>query len=344
MRYLGRLFVFSVVVLGLSGLVAATARAESATKNAKDFFAGKTITYIAATKPGGGYDTYARLIARHMEKHLPGTRILVKNVPGAGHIVGTNQLYIAPPDGLTIGTFNTGLIYAQLLGKAGVQFDLAKLGWIGKAASDARVLVVAKDSGVSSVADLQNAEKPVLFASSGVGTASHNETMFLAKALSLNVKVIPGFSGNEGQMAMLRGDIGGTLGSYSSLRPFVENGYGSFLFHVGGNPGLEGGLPAAVGFTVDEEGRATVAIIETLTSLARLTAGPPGIPADRLQVLREAYAKALSDPELLTMAQKIKIPIDPLGGEDVGARVRSALSPTKAIMVILSDAARQTAK
>ncbi|MCZ6893009.1 MAG: tripartite tricarboxylate transporter substrate-binding protein, partial [Gammaproteobacteria bacterium] len=134
-----------------------------------EFFAGKTITYIVATKPGGGYDTYARLIAEFLERHLPVTKVLVKNLPGAGHIIGANKLYVAKPDGLTIGTFNTGLIYAQLIGREGVRFDLRDLGWIGAAARDARVVVLGSGSEFRTVADLRRAPGPILFGASGVG-------------------------------------------------------------------------------------------------------------------------------------------------------------------------------
>src|SRR6185503_1916355 len=97
-----------------------------------DMFRGKTITYIVSTTPGGGYDTYSRLIVRHLQKYLPGSRILVKNVPGAGNVIGANQIYTARPDGTTIGMFNTGLIYDQLIRNRGLMFDLSKFSWVGK--------------------------------------------------------------------------------------------------------------------------------------------------------------------------------------------------------------------
>ena len=107
-----------------------------------DFYKGKTVTYIVATAPGGGYDLYGRLVAEYMQKYLPGSTFVVKNMPGAGHLIGTNTIYASKPDGLTIGTFNTGLIYNQLIGLDGVKFDLNKMSWIGKAASDPRVFTM----------------------------------------------------------------------------------------------------------------------------------------------------------------------------------------------------------
>ena len=112
-----------------AGLVLLTVPAHA--QSGAAFFKDKTVNYIVATAPGGGYDTYGRLVAEYMQKYLPGSTFVVKNVPGAGHLVGTNSIYASRPDGLTIGTFNTGLIYNQLVGLEGVRFDLTKMSWIG---------------------------------------------------------------------------------------------------------------------------------------------------------------------------------------------------------------------
>ena len=111
-----------------------------------DFYKGKVITNIEATKPGGGYDAYARMIGKYMEKHIPGSTLIIKNVPGAGHIIGANETFMAKPDGLTIGTFNTGLIYNQIVGLEGIKLDLAKYSWIGKASNEQRVMFVRPNS------------------------------------------------------------------------------------------------------------------------------------------------------------------------------------------------------
>jgi tripartite-type tricarboxylate transporter receptor subunit TctC len=321
----------------LLAIVAATALLAPVTPRAEPFYQGKTITYIVATKPGGGYDVYARLIAEYMEKYLPGAKVRVSNVPGAGHIVGTNQLYVADPDGLTIGTFNTGLIYAQLLGSEGVRFDLRKLSWIGKAASDPRCLLVSEKSGLTSVADLQASKDPILFGSSGVGTTSHNESMLLAYVLDFPIKVIAGFSGNEAQLSMMRGEIAASFSSYSSLRPFVENRYGRFIAHVGGDGVVEADIPAARDMVRGEDKLALISLMEALCGLARLTAAPPGVPADRLEVLRTAYRRALEDPKLLERAAKLQIPIVSLYGEDVAARVAAALDQPAGNLAIVTE-------
>lgn len=307
---------------------------------ARPFCAGETITYLVATEAGGGYDTYARLIAPHLEKRLPGCRVVVRNVPGAGNIRGTNQLYQSAPDGLTLGTFNTGLVYAQIAGLEGVRFDLRQLSWIGKAAADPRVFVAGSQSGLASVADLRASAKPVRTAASGVGSASHNETLLLARALGLPIEPVVGYEGREGEMAILRGEVAGTLGSYSSLRPFVANGFGRYLFHVGGAGIVDASIPDARGLGVDPAAPAILDLIESQSQLGRMTAGPPGVPADRLAALRGAYLAALTDPALRAEAERLQLPLAPLGGEEVAAWIERALAQPREVVALLKQAAK----
>lgn len=300
-----------------------------------EYYKGKTVTYIVSTKPGGGYDTYGRLIAKYMEKHLPGSEFVVKNIPGAGHIVGANTLYASKPDGLTIGTFNTGLVYAQILDREGVKFDLRKMSWIGKAAADPRAFLLGKDSGVATVQDLRNAKEPVRVGVSGVGSASYNDTRLLMDALDLNLKIIPGYSGKEDEMAVMRGDVAGAFGSRSSFQPFVDNGFGVFAFEVGGGAGSD--LPQARNLVTGDKGRSLVALVQSQTELARLTAAPPGTPAAILDTLRAAYRSALTDPQLLAEADKLGIPIVPLYGDDVGKAIDEALNQSPETVALVAE-------
>ena len=184
-----------------------------------DYYKGKVITYVVATKPGGGYDSYARLVGKYLEKHIPGSTVIIKNVPGAGHIIGANEVFLAKPDGLTIGTFNTGLIYNQLLGLEGIRFDLAKYSWVGKASSEQRVLFVRPNAPIKNLKELLAYKDEVKMASSGVGSAAYTENLILAKALDVNLKPIPGYQGREGEMAMMRGEVVGQI-AISPSRPW----------------------------------------------------------------------------------------------------------------------------
>lgn len=323
-----KLLVAGALVLGF----ATAAHAQSA----EDFYKGKTVTYIVATKPGGGYDDYARLIARDLGKYLSNATVVVENMPGAGHVVGADQLYISKPDGLTIGTFNTSLIFAQLLKQPGVKFDLAKMSWIGKAASDARVLVLSKESGLKSWQDLTDTSKPPFkFAVNGVGSANFYDTNIIARTLHLNVRAVPGFQSSEGEMSMLRGEVVGEIGSESSRQSFVNGGNGFFALEVGGSP--QSTIPQATKFVKTDQDRELMAVITAESVIGRLTAGPPGIPADRLALLRTAYMKTLADPDFIAEAKKHNIPIEPADGPETEKIIKDALAQSPETLKLLEE-------
>jgi tripartite-type tricarboxylate transporter receptor subunit TctC len=304
-----------------------------------DYFKGKTLTYIVATGPGGGYDTYGRLIARYLQKYLTGSRVLVRNLPGAGHIVGANTIYAAKPDGLTIGMFNTGLIYDQLIKRPGVMFDLAKFSWIGKAADDTRALMVSNTSGLKSIDDLLKAKGPIKFAAAGVGSAAYNDTKILADALKLKVQIIPGFTGNEGEMSMLRNEVVAEVGTAESMEQFVKQGHGYFALALSGDASSLPGVPRASQYVKDDRGKRLLALVETLSEIGRLTAGPPGIPANVLAFERAALASVMQDQQFLADAKKLDLNIDAAPGDVVEARIAAALAQPPETVAALKAAA-----
>lgn len=304
-----------------------------AASNPADFYKGKTVTYIVATSAGGGYDSYGRLVADFMQKHLPGSTFVVKNMPGAGHLIGANAIYASKPDGLTIGTFNTGLIYSQMIGREGVKFDLTKMSWIGKAASEPRAFVINAKSPIKSYKDLQESKQTVNFAAAGVGSASYVETTILIETLKLPIKMIAGYSGNEDMMAMRRDEIVGIIGSRSSFEEFVKNGYGRFIAQIGGK---DKDVPQFSSLVTSPDGKALVALIESQGEIARLTAGPPNIPKDRLDALRTAYKQALEDKDLQVRAEKLGRPMDPGYGDDVLNQIKAALNQPPETIALLA--------
>jgi tripartite-type tricarboxylate transporter receptor subunit TctC len=312
--------IFTTIGCFLLAWIIAAAPALSKT----DFFAGKTITYIVATKAGGGYDTMGRLVAKYLEKHLAGSKVVVKNVPGAGHLVGAQSIYAAKPDGLTIGTFNTGLIYSQLTNKLEGVLDLSKMSWIGKAASESRVMMVAEGSDLKSIDDLKRPDRQIKISASGKGSSGHFDTAMLAKIFGFNVKIIFGFEGTEGEMSLLRGEIDAVVGSRSSLQHFVDSGKGRFILEIGGEPGST--VPQLGDLAKTDQAKSVVALIVAQAQYSRATAGPGGIPEEQLKALREAYIAALTDPDLLAEAAKAELPIAPASGADVAERMRAALN------------------
>jgi tripartite-type tricarboxylate transporter receptor subunit TctC len=324
------------VAFAFAGL--AFAASPAAGQTGADFFKGKTITYIVSTSPGGGYDTYGRLVAEFMQRHLPESTVVVRNMPGAGHLIGTNAIYAAKPDGLTIGTFNTGLIYNQLIKHPGVRFDLNRMSWVGKAASEGRVMAIAQQSPIKSYRDLLAQKQGVNFAAAGIGSAAYVETVMLTAALKLPIKILTGYNGNDDMMAMRRGEITGTISARSTWDPFVKNGYARYIAQIGGD---EKDVPQLSTMITDAGAKALVALIQTQCDVARLTAGPPGIPADRLAALREAYRKAMEDKEFLAKTAKAGLPVQPAYGETVLAMVKEALNQTPETVALLASALKK---
>jgi tripartite-type tricarboxylate transporter receptor subunit TctC len=314
---------------------AVMAAAPSHAQTGADFFKGKTVTYIVSTAAGGGYDLYGRLISEYMQKYLPGSTFVVRNLPGAGHMIGANTIYASKPDGLTIGTFNTGLIYNQLIGTDGVKFDLTKMSWIGKAASEARVFVIGSQSPIKSFADLVAQKEPVNFATSGIGSSNYVEINSLTNVLKLPIKILTGYNGNDDQLAMRRGEVTGGMGSRSSFDQFIKNGYGHYIAQVGGS---DKDVPQLKDLITEPDGQAIVALIQSQGDLARLTAGPPGIPEDRLAALRDAYRKALEDKELQAKAEKLERPVEPAYGDDVLKAIQAALDQKPEMIALLKSA------
>ncbi len=318
---------FGVAVLAASASVAKA-------QDGAAFFNGKTVNYIVATAPGGGYDTYGRLVAEYMQKYLPGSTFVVRNMPGAGHLIGANAIYAAKPDGLTLGTFNTGLIYNQLVANEGVKFDLNKYSWIGKAGSDPRVFMIASQSAVKSWADLLSQKDPLNFSTAGVGSASYVETVILTKALKLPIKMQTGYNGSDDQLAMRRGEIVGSIASRSSVDQFVKNGYGRIIAQIGGG---DKDVPQLKTLVKDTSAQDLLALIESTSEIARLTAAAPGVPAPVLATLRDAYRKSMEDKDLQARAEKLERPVEPLYGDDIAKMIASALKQTPETVALLKE-------
>ena len=328
-----------IALLAGAAIFAAPAMAFAQNPDA-EFFRGKTVNYIVATGPGGGYDTYGRLLTRYMAKYMPGTTFVVRNIPGAGNIIGVNTIYRARPDGLTFGIFNTGLIYSQMLKLPGVQFDLAKMSWIGKMADEGRTLVLATSSGLDSIEDLINAKEPVFLASSGIGAASDIEMRLLQKMLRLNVRLITNIVGGETQLSMLRGEVSGVLEAASSQAEFVKQGNAKYVLSITGAQSALPGVPTARDFVTNEEHLRLITLVENIAQLGRPTAGPPGIPPGRLEVLPDAFMKAVNDPERKAQAARMNIPIQPARGDETAKLLPAILAQPPNVVALLSEAAK----
>jgi tripartite-type tricarboxylate transporter receptor subunit TctC len=199
--------------------------------------------------------------------------------------------------------------------------------------------MLSKTSGFKSIEDVIKAKGPIKFAAAGVGSAAYNDTRILADALHLNVQIVPGFTGNEGEMSMLRNEVVAEVGTAESMEQFVKQGHGFFALALSGNSASLPGVPRAAQYVKDDRGKRLLALVETLSEIGRLTAGPPGIPANVLAAEREALTAAMKDPELLAEAKKLDLDIDPAPGDVVEARIKAALNQPPETVAALKSAA-----
>lgn len=304
---------------------------------AKTFYQGKTITLIVTTKPGGGYDFYGRLIGRFMQKYMPGSTFIVKNVPGAGHIIGTNEIFHSKPDGLTFGIFNRGIPFTQVGGMKGVKFDVSKMSWIGSATTEIYSFIVTKK--FKNLDAVMKADR-VLLATGGPGNTDFIISSLFKKMIGLdNIKNIGGYHGGEGELAMMRGEIDGQFASWNSILQFVTEGHGHpVMFIANKQPEGYGHIPLIQDVVPGPEHKPVVNLMLTVNLLGRPFAGPPGIPYDRLKIIREAFKKACEDPELLKIAGKLERPIDFTSGEEAYELVKRIINLSPEMIELIKEA------
>jgi len=194
-------------------------------EDALAFYKDKSVNFIVPYKTGGGYDRYARLIAPYLQKYIPGITVVVRNIEGGGGLVGTNELYLAKPDGLTIGMVNgVGAVTNQAVGIPGVKYDLNKFTWIGRINNEPKVVVVGANTPYRSLDDLKKADQTLKFSVNGVGSSEYVSLEVLKKIASLKMDIVAGYNTTaECDMAVLRGEVVGSSGSISSKLPLISS-------------------------------------------------------------------------------------------------------------------------
>jgi len=332
--FVGSLLVFGNAVMGTT---------PAAAESAADFFKGKTITYIVASGPNRSTDIYGRLAAKYMQKYIPGSKFVVENVPSPRQVSGANRIYAAKPGGLTIGIFTPRVVYEQFLGRMEVRFDLGKMTFIGKGQSDPLVFRAGADSKYRSFDDLRRARQPIKVGVMEAGTNNHIDAVLTSTLLRLNVEIIPNYGTGEGSdpteamEAIKRGEIDVVVDKRRYWESLVADGFGRYLLQMGdsddGRYNLKG-IPLLEDL-LSEKDRSMAALVRLPMELKRLTAGPPGIPADRAAVLVDAYRKAMADPDLLAEFKALHKFPDFQFGDNLRKRVAAALnqSPEKVAMV-----------
>ena len=302
---------WKLMSLGVAALLPLAAAAQAN-------FSGKTVTIIVGYKAGGGYDATARLLARHLPKHIPGKpTVIVQNMPGANSIIAANHMYnVAKPDGLTIGTFNRNLPIAQLTKVEGVKYDVTKFQWIGSAANESTILALRTDLPYKTFDELRKAKETVVIGSTGPGANTHDFPLLLKELLGLNFKIVSGYSSSADIMlAVERKEVDGRAGSYTSLRPFIDRNLVRPIVRARtSEPGVEN-LPVDESFAPNARAKAIMALRSAPEQVARPYVLPPATPGEIVKVMREAFAKTIQDPELAAEAKKAKFDLEYLPGD-----------------------------
>ncbi len=335
----------SPALAGVTVLTALLVIQTAAAQSPAEFYKGKQLTFIVGSSPGGGYDAQARLLARHMGKHLPGApSFVVQNMPTAGSLAATNHLYtIAPKDGSTFGMVQRGMLTATLTNPTGVRFDISKFNWIGNMASETAVVVAWADSPIKTTADLFTTEMVV----GGTGPTIDTETTprLLNALIGTKFKVISGYPGTtEVTLAMERGEVHG-LGDWSWSN--VKSRRGDYLrdkkIRVLMQSALEKepdlpDVPLALDYVKNPEDRQIMELIMAQKTVARPVVAPPDIPQDRIDTLRAAFMATGKDPEFMQDADKSKLDIALSSGADVDKVVARIVKTPPALAEKLSAA------
>src|SRR6266571_6866006 len=278
-----------------------------------NFYEGKTIRFIVGFSAGGGYDTYTRLIARHMGKYVPGNPVfVVDNMAGAGSMISANYTYkVAKPDGLTIGHFIGGLFLQQLLGKPGVEFDARKFEYIGVPAQDNYMLGVHKSTGITSIEQWLSSKSVVKLGGVGAGSATDDIPKVIAATIGLPMQLVSGYKGTaDVRLAFDGGEVTRICNSWESFkstwRKELDAGELVLVLQNVAKPHPElPKIPLAINYAkTDEAQRLIRALVHSVGPTARPYLLPPGTPKDRVQILRKAFIDTTKDPEFLADASK----------------------------------------
>lgn len=317
----------AVTLLVLVSLVASAPRQVSG----QEFYKDKTIRIIVGFAAGGGFDTYARIIARHMGKHIPGNpTIIVENMGGAGSLLAANHLYRAKPDGLTIGNFIGTLILQQIYGSKGIEFDARRFEWLGVPVQDSTACALTKASGITSLEQWFAAKEPVKIGGEAPGANDSDTPRILKIALGLPIQLIEGYKGtSQIRLAAEAGEIAGGCWTWESIkvtwRKGLESGNVNVVLQL--NPKRHPDLPNvpnAIEYAKTDDGRMLLeAAVHNPGAVLRVYALPPGIPKDRVELLRKGFAAVTKDPALLAETNKTGLAVNPLSGAEVEKIVAS---------------------
>ncbi len=330
-----------LALIGALALVPAAQRAYGA-----EFYSGKVIHLVVSQPPGGAYDAYARLIARHMGKHIPGSpTIFVDNMPGAGGLVAAKHVSTrAKPDGLTLGMLNPTPFLGHLLKSDNSIAGLQHLQFVGSPSRDTPVCIFTRASGIRDLRSWRAAKSAPRLGMSGEGAGSRIYALLLAAALDLPSRPIRGYRGSADiRLAMANGEIDGTCIGFSAVKLLWNPGtdFSTVLAAAAApEPGLES-VPSAATLAGNNEARALIEKgIYAFAALLRYVVLPPATAQAQVLVMRRAFSETMKDAEFLAGAARSQLPIQPISGEELEALVRSISTLPPALAARIRDILR----
>jgi len=290
-----------------------------------EFYQGKTVSIIVGSGAGGGFDTTARLVARHISDHIPGApTIIVVNMPGGGGLVAANHVFsAAAKDGTVMGLFHEAQMMNQLTGGEGVNFDLRAFNWLGSSYDDPNVCIVRTNAPVTAFEDLIGHELPMAVGGTGPGSNTYDAPRVLAAATDANLRAVAGYpTTNDVRIGIEREEIQGMCLGWESVRsasgPWLADGYARVFVQNGTerHPDLHE-VPLAMEFAKDDDSRTLLRLVDAPGAMAKPFALPPGVVPERVQVLRAALQATYRDPVFLKEARAMNLEFQPKGADEI---------------------------
>jgi len=306
------------------------------------FYQGKTITIITAAKAGDTYDLYPRLVAEFMGRHIAGNpNIIIQNVPGAAGLIGTNQVYnLAKPDGLSLGAIYPALYFEQLAKRPEAKFDWTKFIWIGSTVSSNSHMYMRADTPYRTIEDVRTAATPPKCGATGVTSSAYYMPKLLEDAIGTKFEIVSGYvAGSDIDLAVERGEVqcrAFTINAFFSREPFItwrKKNFVRVLYQTGSK--RDARLKDVPLFTelmdkykTAESVRRLAKVVLAADEFGRPIVFPPGVPADRVKIIRDAFNKTISDPAFLAEAERRRLDIDPATGEELDTLAKEVMTAT----------------
>ena len=311
--------------------------------HSQETFAGKNISAIIGFGAGGGYDTWGRIVARHIGKYLPGKpSVIPQNMPGAGSYVAASHIYgVAPKDGTVFGIIARDAALGPLSGAPGARFDATKLSWIGTPTKEHNVCIAYHTVAVKSVADLR--EKQLILGDTGPGTGTRSYPKVLNALLGFKFKLVGGFqSSADVFLAMERGEVDGiceSLDSVTNRRPdWISSKKVTVLLQAGATPHPDlKDVPLVFDLARNADERAVLEFLYAGQEIGRPFVAPPDMPADRLKLLRDAFNATMKDSDFIADAKRSKLELEPDDGEHLAMLIKKIYATPKPIIDKVTD-------